>query len=140
MVEFKFTAQRLNGQSISGTLSGVSVSDGKKKIQRLAEKNKLKITTVQKKSTYLYRVRKGNEKPIRGEQKAFSKREVEEALIKENRITSWKIKAVPGSMLSSKVKDAKGVIIPQKFFKAFGDIIIVQDIDFGAPSSEVEEE
>lgn len=62
--------------------------------------------------------------------------EVEEALIKENRITSWKIKAVPGSMLSSKVKDAKGVIIPQKFFKAFGDIIIVQDIDFGAPSSE----
>jgi type IV pilus assembly protein PilC len=80
MVEFKFTAQRLNGQNISGTLSAVSASDGKKKIQRMAEKNKLKITAVQKKSTYLYRVRKGNEKPIRGEQKAFTKREVEEAL------------------------------------------------------------
>jgi len=80
MVEFKFTAQRLNGQNISGTLSAVSVSDGKKKIQRLAEKNKLKINTVQKRSTYLYRVRKGDEKPIRGEQKAFSKSEVEEAL------------------------------------------------------------
>jgi type IV pilus assembly protein PilC len=80
MVEFKFTAQRLNGQNISGTLSAVSASDGKKKIQRLAEKNKLKINTVQKKSTYLYRVRKGDEKPIRGEQKAFSKGEVEEAL------------------------------------------------------------
>ena len=61
MVEFKFTAQRPNGQNISGTLSAVSVSDGKKKIQRLAEKNKLKISTVQKKSTYIYRVRKGNE-------------------------------------------------------------------------------
>lgn len=58
--------------------------------------------------------------------------EIEEALIEENRIKSWKIKAVPGSMLASKVKDAKGVIIPQKFFKAFGDIIIVQDIDFGS--------
>jgi type IV pilus assembly protein PilC len=80
MVEFKFTAQRLNGQNISGTLSAVSVSDGKKKIQRLAEKNKLKINIIQKKSTYLYRVRKGDEKPIRGEQKAYSKREVEEAL------------------------------------------------------------
>ncbi len=80
MVEFKFTAQRLNGQNISGTLSAVSASEGKKKIQRLAEKNKLKINTIQKKSTYLYRVRKGDEKPIRGEQKAFSKREVEEAL------------------------------------------------------------
>jgi type IV pilus assembly protein PilC len=46
----------------------------------LAEKNKLKVQAVQKKSTFLYRVKKGNEKPIRGEQKAFSKGEVEEAL------------------------------------------------------------
>lgn len=80
MVEFKFTAQRLNGQNINGTLSAISVSEAKKKVQRLADKNKLKIITTQKKSTYLYRVRKGTEKPIRGEQKAFSKREVEEAL------------------------------------------------------------
>jgi len=80
MVEFKFSAQRLNGQNINGTLSAISVSEAKKKIQRLAEKNKLKIISAQKKSTYMYRVRKGNDKPIRGEQKAFSKREVEEAL------------------------------------------------------------
>lgn len=80
MVEFKFTAQKLNGQTITGTLSAVSVGEGKKKIQRLAEKNKLKVSTVQKKSTYFYRVRKGKEKPIKGEQKAFSKKEVEDAL------------------------------------------------------------
>jgi len=80
MVEFKFTALRHNGQTITGSLSGTSVADGKRKIQRLAEKNKLKIKTVQKKSTFLYKVRKGDEKPIRGEQKAFNKREVEEAL------------------------------------------------------------
>ena len=80
MVEFKFTAQRLNGQNISGSLSAVSASEGKKKIQKLAEKNKLEINTIQRKSTYLYRVRKGDEKPIRGEQKAYSKKEVEEAL------------------------------------------------------------
>ncbi len=82
MVEFKFTAQRLNGQSISGSLSATSSSDGKKKIARLAEKNKLKIQSVQKKCTYFYRVRKGDEKPIRGEQKAFDKQEVEEALLR----------------------------------------------------------
>ena len=80
MVEFKFTAQRLNGQNISGNLSAASASEGKKKIQRLAVKNKLKINTIQKKSTYLYKVRKANEKPIRGQQIAFSKKEVEEAL------------------------------------------------------------
>ncbi len=65
--------------------------------------------------------------------------EIEEALIEENRIKSWKIKAVPGSLLSNKVKDAKGVIIPQKFFKAFGDIIIIQDVDFGSSSSDDED-
>ncbi len=80
MVEFKFTAQKLNGQTITGTLSAISVGEGKKKIQRLAEKNKLKVSTIQKKSTYLYRVKKGKDKPIRGEQKAFSKKEVEDAL------------------------------------------------------------
>jgi len=80
MVEYKFTAQKLNGQTITGTVTANSTAEGKKKIQRLADKNKLKLSDVQKKSTYLYRVRKGKEKPIRGEQKAFSKKEVEEAL------------------------------------------------------------
>jgi type IV pilus assembly protein PilC len=80
MVEFKFTAQKLNGQTISGTVTAGTAAEGKKKIQKLAEKNKLKLSEVQKKSTYLYRVRKGKDKPIRGEQKAFSKKEVEEAL------------------------------------------------------------
>ncbi|MCH8519601.1 MAG: PRC-barrel domain-containing protein [Nanoarchaeota archaeon] len=65
--------------------------------------------------------------------------EVEEALLEENRVKSWKIKAVPGSMLSTKVRDAKGVIIPHKFFKAFGDIIIIQEVDFGTSSDETDD-
>jgi len=80
MVELKFTALKSNGQAITGTVMAGSSVEGKKKIQKLVEKNKLKLSDVQKKSTYLYRVRKGKEKPIRGEQKAFSKKEVEEAL------------------------------------------------------------
>jgi type IV pilus assembly protein PilC len=80
MVEYKFNAQKLNGQSISGTLTADTSSDGKKKIQRLAEKNQLKLITVEKKSTFLYKAQKGSEKPIRGEQKAFNKKEVEDAL------------------------------------------------------------
>ena len=80
MVEYKFTAQKLNGQAITGTLTADTTSDGKKKIQRLAEKNQLKLVTVEKKSTFVYKAQKGNDKPIRGEQKAFNKKEVEEAL------------------------------------------------------------
>jgi type IV pilus assembly protein PilC len=80
MVEYKFTAQKLNGQTITGTVTANTTAEGKKKIQKLAEKNKLKLSEVQKKSTYIYRIRKGKEKPLRGEQKAFSRKEVEEAL------------------------------------------------------------
>jgi len=80
MVEYKFTAQKLNGQTITGTVTADSAAEGKKKIQKLAEKNKLKLSEIQKKSTYIYKARKGKEKPLRGEQKAFSKKEVEDAL------------------------------------------------------------
>jgi len=80
MIEFKFTAEKLNGQLISGSLSAKSVSEGKERIHRLAEKNQLKVKNIEKKSSYHYRVRRGKERPISGEQKAFSKIEVEEAL------------------------------------------------------------
>ncbi len=82
MVEFKFTAQKINGQTISGSLAANSVTDGKKKIHRLAERNQLKIKEIEKKSAFIYRARRGKEKPVRGEQKAFTKKEVEDALTK----------------------------------------------------------
>ena len=82
MVEFKFTAKKVNGQSISGSLSASTITEGKKKIYRLAEKNQLKINTIEKKATFVYRARKGKEKPVKGEQKAYSKKEVEDALSK----------------------------------------------------------
>ncbi|MGB8319921.1 MAG: type II secretion system F family protein, partial [Ignavibacteriaceae bacterium] len=80
MVEFRFTAAKVNGQAISGALSANSMAEGKKKIRRLAEKNQLKVTTIERKSTFMYRVRRGKDKPVRGEQKAFTKQEVEDAL------------------------------------------------------------
>jgi type IV pilus assembly protein PilC len=82
MVEFKFTAQKVNGQTISGSLSANSVTEGKKKIYRLAEKNQLTVRAIEKKATFVYRARKGKEKPVKGEQKAYTKKEVEDALTK----------------------------------------------------------
>ena len=80
MIEFKFTALNLNGQAITGSLTAESALEGKKKIRRLAEKNRLKVKNIQKKSTFSYKVRRGKEKPITGEQKAYTKKEVEDAL------------------------------------------------------------
>lgn len=80
MVDLRFTAEKANGQSLVGTLSANSVSEGKKKIQQLANRNQLTIRKIERKTTFLYRAKKGNDKPIKGEQKAFNKKEVEDAL------------------------------------------------------------
>ena len=82
MIELRFNAVKANGQSIVGTISAPSVSLGKKKIQELVDKHGLKTKSIEKKSTYLYKVKRGKEKPFTGEQKAFNKQEVVQALTK----------------------------------------------------------
>jgi type IV pilus assembly protein PilC len=82
MIEVRFSGQKANGQVISGNLTEPSFVDAKKKIKKLAEKNRLKIQTIEKKSSFLYKIKRGAEKPITGEQKAFSKVEVVNALRK----------------------------------------------------------
>jgi len=82
MVEIRFTAQRTNGQVISGTFTEPTFSEAKKKAHSLALKNQLRIQSIERKATFLYKIRKGREKPITGEQRAFSKEEVASALRK----------------------------------------------------------
>lgn len=82
MAEIRFNALKPNGQSLSGTLNAATFKEGKTKVQKFAEKNQLKIVSIEQKSTFLYKIRKGKEKPITGEQKAFTKKEVEDALTK----------------------------------------------------------
>ncbi|MCK9279774.1 MAG: type II secretion system F family protein [Melioribacteraceae bacterium] len=82
MIEVRFNAIKINGQPINGTLNSMSFKDAKDKIHRLVDKNQLKLISIEKKSAYLYKIRKGTDKPITGEQKAFSKEEVATALRK----------------------------------------------------------
>ncbi|MCH8325227.1 MAG: type II secretion system F family protein [Bacteroidetes bacterium] len=82
MVELKFSAENKDGRSLNGTFTAISFREGKKKIYALAERNNLKIKKIEKKSTYLYKIQKADDKPIKGDQKAFSKIEVKNALTK----------------------------------------------------------
>lgn len=82
MVEVRFNAMKLNGQSVSGNLTEPTFREAKQKIHKLAERHQIKIQSIEKKSTYIYKIRKGKEKPIIGEQRAFSKEEVGNALRK----------------------------------------------------------
>ncbi|MCF8241662.1 MAG: type II secretion system F family protein [Melioribacteraceae bacterium] len=82
MIELRFNATKPNGQTITGSMNVASFSEGKKKIQKLAEKNSLKIQSIDKKVTFIYKIKRGGDKPISGEQKAYSKEEVSTALQK----------------------------------------------------------
>lgn len=82
MIEVRFNAQKSNGQPISGTLSAPTFGEAKKKVHKLADKHKLKLKSIEKKSAFLYKIRKGKDKPITGEQRAFNKDEVSTALRK----------------------------------------------------------
>jgi type IV pilus assembly protein PilC len=82
MIELRFNALKANGQSIVGTISAPSVGQGKKKIQELVKKHGLKTKSIERKSTFIFKVKRGNEKPFTGEQKAFNKQEVIQALTK----------------------------------------------------------
>ncbi|MFA3784212.1 type II secretion system F family protein [Melioribacteraceae bacterium 4301-Me] len=82
MIEVRFNAIKPSGQLVSGSLSYPTFREAKKKIHALAEKNRLKIQKIEKKSTYIYKVKRGSEKPIVGEQRAYSKEEVANALRK----------------------------------------------------------
>ena len=82
MVELRFNAVKSNGQPISGNLNAPTYKEAKKKINLLAQKHKLTVKSIDRKVTFLYKVRKGKDKPIIGEQRAFTKEEVSSALRK----------------------------------------------------------
>lgn len=82
MIEVRFNAIKPSGQLVSGNVAYPTFREAKQKIRVLAEKNQLKIRKIEKKASYIYKVKKGNEKPITGEQRAFSKEEVVNALQK----------------------------------------------------------
>ncbi|HZW38585.1 MAG TPA: type II secretion system F family protein [Ignavibacteriaceae bacterium] len=80
MIELKFTAEKLDGQFVGGIIAADTISSAKHKANLIAVENNFKIKTFQRKSTYTYKVRRGKEKPLTGEQKAFDRQEVVEAL------------------------------------------------------------
>ncbi|MFA8341405.1 MAG: type II secretion system F family protein [Rhodothermaceae bacterium] len=80
MIETRFSATKPNGQTLTGNLTAPTYGEAKKKINAIVKKHSLKLDKIEKKSTFVYKVQKGNDKPTTGEQKAFSKEEVSRAL------------------------------------------------------------
>jgi sporulation protein YlmC with PRC-barrel domain len=54
--------------------------------------------------------------------------EIDEAILQDNRVVSWRIKASSSSNLSKMIKGAKGAIIQHSLVRAIGDIFIISNI------------
>ncbi len=54
--------------------------------------------------------------------------EIDEAILQDNRIVSWRIRASSSSNLSKMIKGAKGAIIQHSLVRAIGDIFIISNI------------
>ncbi|MBN1350189.1 type II secretion system F family protein [candidate division KSB1 bacterium] len=81
MQEFRYIGLSLAGKPIQGTLYAENRWEVKRKLQEIVKEHKININQIQKKSTFIYKVRKGNERAIIGEQRAFTRAEVQRALL-----------------------------------------------------------
>lgn len=82
MPEFRVDGLASTGKTIQVFVEADSLGSAKSKAKQLAAQRKFKLLQVYRRSTYLYKVQRGSEKPITGEQKAYTKAEVQEALAK----------------------------------------------------------
>lgn len=82
MPDFRFIGITNSGRAVQGVISSDNLAEAKKKIKNMASQHKVKINKIQKRKTFLYKAQKSGEKPISGEQKAFTKQEVHQALNK----------------------------------------------------------
>jgi len=81
MPEFRVEGLSMAGKPIQGIINAETLKLAKDRAGQMARERKFRLTGVRVRSTFLYRVKKGEEK-IDGEQKAFTKQEVQDALSK----------------------------------------------------------
>lgn len=82
MAQFRLKAVSPAGKLVKTEFESDSKREAKKKVDKLARKKGLEVKSLDKKSTYMYKVQRGANKTVKGEQEAYSKEEVEKALVK----------------------------------------------------------
>ena len=105
MPEFRIEGVTMTGKPVSGVISADTKKLAKQKADLMARDKKFKVTAIQERAAFLYRVQKGNDKPIDGEQKAFTKDEVRVALEK----MGFKVQYVRKKLFGNKQKPAPPV-------------------------------
>lgn len=82
MAEFRIDGISAAGKPIQAIIEAGNKKEAKQKAQKMAEQRRFKLGNVLPRAKFIYKVQRGNEKPMTGEQKAFTKEEVSDALQK----------------------------------------------------------
>lgn len=80
MPDFRFDGTSVNGRHVHGVVQAEKRSEAKRKVSALAVSHRFTVDRISQRRTFLYKVRKGTDKPVTGEQKAFTADEVRGAL------------------------------------------------------------
>jgi len=80
MQDFRVDGITAGGKPIQAVVSAENLKTAKAKLKSIADKKQFKIDRISRRRAYLYKVRKGQERPTFGEQTAFSRDEVLHAL------------------------------------------------------------
>ena len=139
MADFKIEGITVVGKPVSGMIGADSYKDAKQKAAQMAAEKKFKLTGVYERVAWLYRVQKGTEKPIDGEQKSYTKAEVKQALEKmgyrviyvRKRLFGNKQKAAPAVEVITFVRMSAD-LMRQKL--PFNEILMLLMNDIGNPA------
>jgi type IV pilus assembly protein PilC len=82
MPEYRIEGATPSGKAVAGVITADNKKSAKQRAEEMAREKRFKVTGIHERVNWLYRVKKGNEKPVDGEQKAYTKDEVRSALEK----------------------------------------------------------
>lgn len=82
MAQFRLKATSAQGKLIQTEFEADSKKEAQQKVEKISRNNGIRIKSLDQKQTFLYKVQRGAKKPVTGEQEAYSKEELEKALVK----------------------------------------------------------
>ena len=107
MSEFRFVGVSSSGQSIQGTVYAPNKRAAQKKIGSLSEQHRFQLRELEQRMIFRYKVRHPSGKVIKGEQKAYSRDEIQVALER----MGMEVVSVQKKLLSFSTKPPTGDVI-----------------------------
>lgn len=89
MPEFRFQGVNAQGKLVKSEFQAPNKKVARAKVSDLAKSRKIQVRSLDKKELFIFKVRRNGKAPIEGEKEAYSKEELERALVKMGYKVDW---------------------------------------------------